>query len=167
MERTEDKTGGMKGALKPAIRVVIVMLIVTGVAYPLSLMAIGQVVFPFQANGSVVNLDGAPAGSILIAQEFTSPKFFHPRPASESASGVDPHITPDDAYSQVSRVSGATGISENPLKTLVRLNIEISKSENLGAFAPDYVNVFTLNLDLMEQYPELYSEFSEIRRSQG
>jgi K+-transporting ATPase ATPase C chain len=164
MERTEDKTGGMKGALKPAVRVVIIMLIVTGVGYPLSLMALGQLVFPFQANGSIVNVGGKPAGSILIAQEFTSPKFFHPRPASDSASGVDPHITPNDAYSQVQRVSGATGIDENPLRTLIRLNIEISKSENLGgAFAPDYVNVFTLNLDLMEQYPEEYIEFSNLR----
>jgi K+-transporting ATPase c subunit len=61
-------------------------------------------------------------------------------------------------------VSGATGIDENPLRTLIRLNIEISKSENLGgAFAPDYVNVFTLNLDLMEQYPEEYIEFSNLR----
>ena len=153
----------MKGALKPAIRVVILMLIVTGVAYPLSLLATGQLIFPFQSNGSVVNLDGKPVGSVLIAQEFTSPKFFHPRPASDSASGVDPHITPDDAFSQVPRVSEATGIDENPLKTLIRLNIERGKSENLGAFAPDYVNVLTLNLDLVDQYPEVYRDLSEAR----
>lgn len=77
----------MKGALKPAIRVVILMLIVTGVAYPLSLMAIGQVIFPFQSNGSFVNVDGKAVGSVLIAQEFTSSKFFHARPAPDSASG--------------------------------------------------------------------------------
>jgi K+-transporting ATPase ATPase C chain len=163
MGTSENKTGGMKGAIKPAIRVVIIMIAVTAVAYPLSLVAIGQLVFPFQSNGSVLNLGNEPVGSILIAQEFTSPKFFHARPASDSASGVDPHITPEDAFSQVTRVSEATGIAENPLKTLIRLNIERGRSENLGAFAPDYVNVLALNLELVDQYPDEYSEFLELR----
>jgi potassium-transporting ATPase KdpC subunit len=163
MEKSDNKTGGMKGVLKPAIRVVILMLLVAGVGYPLSLMAIGQVIFPFQSNGSVVNVEGRAAGSILIAQEFTSPKFFHARPASDSASGVDPHIIPEDAFSQVTRISEATGIAENPLKTLIRLNIERGRSENLGAFAPDYVNVLTINLDLVDQYPEEYKEFLGLR----
>jgi K+-transporting ATPase ATPase C chain len=163
MAKNENESGGMKGALKPAIRVVIIMLVVTGVLYPLSLVAVGQLVFPFQSNGSIVTLDGKPAGSILVAQEFTSPKFFHSRPASESASGIDPHITPEDAYSQLTRVSEATGIPENVLRTLIRLNIEINRSENLGVLAPDYVNVFTLNLDLIDQYPEMYAEFWELR----
>jgi hypothetical protein len=54
------------------------------------------------------------------------------------------------------------GITENPIKTLIRLNIERNRSENLGAFAPDYVNVLTLNLDLIDQYPEAYGEFLEL-----
>ncbi len=163
MEKSETKSGGMKGALKPAIRVVILMLIVTGIAYPLGLIAVGQVIFPFQSNGSIVHVDGEAVGSVLIAQEFASSKFFHARPASESASGVDPHITPEDAFSQVARVAENSGIDENPLKTLILLNIERARSENLGAFAPDYVNVLTLNLDLVEQYPDVYAEFLESR----
>ena len=143
----------------PSIRVVIVMLVLAGIAYPLSLLAIGQGLFPFQTNGSIVNLSGKPVGSALIAENFTSPKFFHVRPASESASGVDPHITPDDAYSQVDRISNSTGIAANPLKTLIRLNIETNRAQNLGAFAPDYVNVLMINLDLMDQYPGTYKEF--------
>ncbi len=141
------------------------MLVVTGVGYPITLFVIGQQIFPFQSNGSIIinNLNGKPIGSTLIAQNFTSPKFFHPRAPTVSASSVDPHITPEDAYSQVNRVSQATGIEENPLKTLIMLNIERNKSENLMAFAPDYVNVLTLNLDLMNQYPNVYSEFSGVR----
>jgi K+-transporting ATPase, c chain len=73
-----------------------------------------------------------------------------------------PHITPEGAFSQVKRVSDATGITENPIKTLIRLNIERNRSENLGAFAPDYVNVLTLNLDLIDQYLEAYGEFLEL-----
>jgi K+-transporting ATPase ATPase C chain len=153
----------MKKVLNPAVRVVIVMIALTAVAYPLSLLAIGQTLFPFQSNGSIINVDDVPAGSLLIAQEFTSPKFFHSRAAADTASGVDPHITPEDAFLQAPRVADATGIPENHLRTLIQLNIERGRSENLNAFAPDYVNVFVLNLDLMDQYPDMYSEFLEAR----
>ncbi len=163
MEKSEN--GSMKKLITPAIRVVIVMLAVTAIGYPLSLLTIGQTIFPFQSKGSIVNVDNKPAGSLLIAQEFTSPKFFHPRPATDSASGVDPHITPEDAYLQIQRVSDATGIPQNHLRTLIQLNIERGRTENLGAFAPDYVNVLKLNLDLVEEYPEVYSEFLEARNA--
>lgn len=135
------------------------MLVLTGIAYPLSLLVIGQEAMPTMANGNIVNLNGKPIGSSLIAENFTSPKFFHSRAPSDSASGVDPDITPNDAYSQVQNVSQATGIPVNPIKTLIRLNIEENKSQNLAAFAPDYVNVLQLNLDLMDQYPQQYGEF--------
>lgn len=147
-------------AMSPSLRVIPLMLILTGIAYPLSLLAIGQPLFPFQSNGSIVNFNGKAAGSELIGQTFNSTKFFHSRPASDSASGADPHITPEDAYSQVKRISQSTGITENPLKTLIRLNIETNRSQNLGVFAPDYVNVLTINLDLMQQYPDKYIEFT-------
>ena len=64
-----------------AIRVFILILIVTGIAYPLTVVAIDQSLFPFQSNGSLVTMiDGSErqVGSILIAQKFKS-KFFHPR----------------------------------------------------------------------------------------
>jgi K+-transporting ATPase ATPase C chain len=149
----------------PAIRVFILMLIITGIAYPLVLVAIGQGLLPFQSNGSLITIgdDGGgeerEVGSILIAQEFKSPKFSHPRAAADSASGVDPHITPDNAFAQISNVSEATGIPTNALRTIIELNIERNRVENLLAFAPNYVNVLEVNLELVEQYPELYGEF--------
>lgn len=166
-KKSENKKidNSIRKLIAPAIRIVIVMLAVTAVAYPLSLVVIGQEILPTQSNGSIVNLNGKPVGSMLIAQEFTSPKFFHPRPASDSASGVDPHITSEDAYSQVEGVSNATAIPQSYLGTLIQLNIERSRSENLGAFAPDYVNVLRLNLDLIDQHPEVYSEFLEARNA--
>lgn len=151
--------------LSSAARVVALMAVVTGIAYPLVVFVIGQAAFPFQSNGSMVSLDnGDVVGSSLIAQEFQSPKFFHPRPASESASGVDPHITPEDAFGQIESVSQATGIPQNHLQTLVKLNIETNKANNLSAFAPDYVNVLELNLELTRQYPQVYAEFLEMRQ---
>jgi potassium-transporting ATPase KdpC subunit len=147
----------------PAIRVFILMLIVTGIAYPLVLVTIGQGLFPFQSNGSLISITenrvGREVGSILIAQEFKSPMFFHTRIASETASGVDPHITPENAFAQTENVSEATEIPRNVLRTMIELNIERNRVENILAFAPNYVNVLEVNLELVKQYPELYSEF--------
>ena len=97
-------------------------------------------------------------GSKLIAQEFESPKFFHPRESSESASTVDPHVTPENAYSQIKNVSKATGITENALRILLNLNIEKNKITNGLFFAPQYVNVLEVNLDLVTHYPEVYNK---------
>lgn len=143
--------------LVSSIRVVIVMMIVTGIGYPISLVFIGEVTLPYQSQGSQIIWNDKVIGSELIAQEFTSPKFFHSRPVTDSASTVDPHITPESAYQQISHVSKATEIPENALKTLIDLNIERNKVSNLIVFAPNYVNVLEVNLELVKQYPEIYS----------
>lgn len=143
--------------LASSIRIVIVMMIVTGIGYPVSLVIIGQVTLPYQSQGSQIIWNDKVIGSELIAQEFTSSKFFHSRPATDSASTVDPHITPESAYQQISNVSKATQIPENALKTLIDLNIERNKVSNLIVFAPKYVNVLEVNLELVKQYPEIYS----------
>jgi len=58
------------------------------VLYPAVLLAVGQVFFPFQANGSIVNgPDGKPVGSLLIAQPFTKDEYFQPRPSAASYDG--------------------------------------------------------------------------------
>lgn len=143
--------------LPPSIRIVLLMMLVTGIGYPVSLIIIGEIALPYQSEGSQMVWNDKVIGSKLIAQEFTSSKFFHSRPATDSASTVDPHITPESAYQQIAIVSKATGIPENALKTLVDLNIERNKVSNLVIFAPKYVNVLEVNLELVKQYPEIYS----------
>lgn len=142
----------------PAVRIVILMIITTGVAYPLLVTAIGQTVLPSQSNGSPVILNGRIVGSQLISQSFDSPKFFHPRNSTDSASGVDPDITPANALSQIPRISDSTGIPVNALKTLVELDIERNKETNALVFAPDYVRVLNINVELVNQYPEVYAQ---------
>jgi len=61
--------------------------------------------------------------------------FFHPRPSSASASTLDPHITPENAFLQISNVSRATGINQNALQTLIELNIERNRISSMVAFA--------------------------------
>ena len=146
--------------IRPSLKVVILMILLTGIAYPLLLVMIGEVTLPFQSNGSLLTLDGKVIGSKLIAQEFTSDKFFHPRPVASSTSGVDPHITPEDAFSQVPRISRATGLEVNTLKTIIQLDIERNKVSNILVFAPLYMNVLQVNLDLITGYPKIYQEFA-------
>ena len=145
--------------LKPCLKVVGLMILVVGIVYPVILVAIGELALPYQSGGSLLTLQGKVVGSKLIAQQFKSPKFFHSRPSSDSASTVDPHITPENAFDQVYNVSKATGIPHNVLDTLIDLNIERNKITNGLFFAPQYVNVLEVNLDLVKQYPEHYQEF--------
>ncbi|CUR52224.1 Potassium-transporting ATPase C chain [Nitrosotalea devaniterrae] len=140
----------------PAIRIVVLMIITTGIAYPLLVTAIGQTAMPSQSNGSPVILNGKVVGSELISQSFTSAKFFQPR--NDSASGVDPDITPDSAVSQIPAISGATGIPVNALKTLVDLDVARNKETNALVFTPDYVNVLNINVELVKQYPDVYAQ---------
>ena len=146
--------------LRPSLKVVVLMILLTGIAYPLLLVMIGEITLPFQSNGSLLNLDDKVIGSKLIAQEFTSDKFFHPRQALNSTSGVDPHITPEEAFLQVPRISRATGLEVNTLKTMIQLDIERNKVSNILVFAPLYMNVLQVNLDLITAYPKIYYEYT-------
>jgi potassium-transporting ATPase KdpC subunit len=147
--------------LPASIRIVVLMMLVTGIGYPILLAFIGEISLPFQSKGSQINWNDRVIGSELIAQEFTSPQFFHSTAPTDSASTVDPHMTPESGYQQAKNVSKATGIPENALKTLIDLNIERNKVSNLIVFAPKYVNVLEVNLELVKQYPEIYSKPTE------
>jgi potassium-transporting ATPase KdpC subunit len=150
----------LRQSLNPSLRVVILMILATGIAYPLLLVLVGDFALPFQSTGSMVTLDGKVVGSKLIAQDFKSEKLFHSRPAANSTSTIDPHITPEDAYTQVPRISKATGLPESTLRTVIQLNIEKNKVSNVLVFAPNYVNVLELNIELISGYPDVYSEFA-------
>jgi len=74
--------------LLPALRINIFFTILLGLAYPLGMTGICQLVFPHQANGSLIAAKGATVGSSLIAQGFSKPEYFHPRP-SMAGNGYD------------------------------------------------------------------------------
>jgi len=79
----------MKKELVVALRMTVVTLVLTGLAYPLIVTGVAQVVFPWRANGSVVSADGRVVGSELIGQGFKSPAYFQPRPSAAGADGYD------------------------------------------------------------------------------
>jgi K+-transporting ATPase ATPase C chain len=72
----------MKTYIIPAVRLLIVLTLVTGAAYPLALTIFGYAVFATQAHGSIILRDGKAVGSSLIGQTFTSPAYFHSRPSA-------------------------------------------------------------------------------------
>jgi K+-transporting ATPase ATPase C chain len=152
---TEQKEKWNLKNLKPIIGLAVVSLLICGVLFPLLITGIGQVLFPYQANGEIVQVNGQAIGSNLIAQNFTLPIFFQERNESQSASGVDPDITLQQAYSQIPRISNATGIAADSLVNIVNQNQE----GTLWIFGSPYVNVLRINLLLIKEYPSIYKGF--------
>lgn len=149
-----------KNPYRPIITLAVLSMLVCGLAFPLVVTGLGQVIFPYQANGSLVKLAGHTVGSYYIDNGFTRPVFFHARnesnPTNASASGVDPDIPLQDALKQVGRISGATGIPVAELRAIVTAH----EQRTLWLFGDPYVNVLSLNLALISSYPTIYSSFS-------
>jgi potassium-transporting ATPase KdpC subunit len=191
--------------LRPAIVLIVLFNALTGLVYPLAVTGIAQIAMPYQANGSLIEKDGAVIGSALIGQWFKSDRYFHPRPSATtdtdpndssktidapynaanssgsnlgptskklvdrvkngveawrsiagpapvpadavttSASGLDPHISPENARAQVAAVAKARGLPEERVRALVADAVE---HPLFGLIGEPMVNVLQLNLAL-------------------
>ena len=106
--------------LRPALVLTLFFMLLTGLAYPLAMTGIAQVVFPAQANGSLIERDGAVIGSSLIGQSFTTERYFHGRPSAvnydastSSGSNLGPSSTA--LLDQVKERAAAYGGSNVPV----------------------------------------------------
>jgi K+-transporting ATPase ATPase C chain len=191
--------------IRPAIVVLVALTLITGLAYPLAMTGIAELIFPKQAQGSLIEQDGKVVGSALIGQNFESDKYFHGRPSATtapdpndssktvpapynaansggsnlgptnkalidrvqgdvdklkqenpsmavpqdlvttSASGLDPHISPEAALFQVPRIAKARNLPEDRVRQLVADNTE---GRLFGLLGEPRVNVLQLNLAL-------------------
>jgi K+-transporting ATPase ATPase C chain len=79
----------MLSEIKPAILITLILTVLTGLIYPLAITGLSQVLFPHQANGSLITAGGQVVGSSLIGQNFAKPEYFHPRPSAAGEKGYD------------------------------------------------------------------------------
>jgi K+-transporting ATPase ATPase C chain len=119
--------------LRPAILILLVLTAVTGVAYPLLVTGIAQLVWPSEANGSLIERDGKVLGSALIGQPFSAPKYFWSRP---SATAPVPY-----------NAGASSGSNQGPLNPAladaVKARIEALKTADPGQTAPVPVDLVT------------------------
>ena len=79
----------MYSQLRPAFVLTLILTVLTGILYPLAITGMSQVLFPHQANGSLIQSGNKTVGSALIAQGFAKPEYFHPRPSAAGSNGYD------------------------------------------------------------------------------
>jgi K+-transporting ATPase ATPase C chain len=186
----------LRKQLRPALLMTLVLCVITGAVYPGVITGLAQLLFPRQANGSIVTINGKVVGSALIGQPFTKPEYFHSRPSAagngydatassgtnkgptdkkladtliaqavdsaikndgvvkgqipsdmvtSSGSGLDPDISPANAYLQVARVARARSADSAKVRALVNSHVQ---GRQFGFFGEPRVNVLLLNIGL-------------------
>lgn len=175
----------MKNEFLSALKVFTFLTVLFGVFYPAVITGVAQVIFPKQANGSLIYKNGKVVGSELIGQEFKGAELFHSRPSVTSystlpssgsnagstsqdlanaiqtrksrgddfdllyasASGLDPHISPEAAKLQTGRIAREGNMKTETLEQLVQKHIE---PRTFGFLGSPRVNVLLLNLELRD-----------------
>ena len=115
----------MLNQLRPAIVLLSLLTLITGVAYPLAMTGVAQLAFPEKANGSLVERDGVVVGSALIGQNFVSDRYFHGRPsATTAADPADPTKSIDAPYNAANSMGSNLGPTSKKLVDRVSATIE-------------------------------------------
>ena len=135
--------------LRPALVLIVLFTIVTGLVYPFVMTGIAQAVFPHQANGSLVTRNGVVIGSELMGQSFTSEQYFHGRPSATVAPDpADSSKTVDAPYNAANTAGSNLGPTSKALIERVQGNVEKLKSENPNSRIPtDLVTASGSGLD--------------------
>jgi len=135
--------------IRPAIIVLVILTLITGLAYPLAMTAIAGVIFPKQAEGSLVERDGKVVGSALIGQEFKSDKYFHGRPSATTAPDpADASKTIAAPYNAANSGGSNLGPTSKALSDRIKEDVEKLKAENPSAPVPvDLVTTSGSGLD--------------------
>jgi K+-transporting ATPase ATPase C chain len=135
--------------LRPALVILVALTIVTGLVYPLSITGAAQMLFPYQAQGSLIEQGDKVVGSALIGQEFTSDKYFHGRPSATS--GPDPKNaskTVPVPYNAANSGGSNLGPTSKVLAERITADVEKLKEENPSQSVPvDLVTTSGSGLD--------------------
>jgi potassium-transporting ATPase KdpC subunit len=135
--------------IRPAILILVLLTAITGLAYPLAMTAIAGVLFPKQAQGSLIERDGKVVGSALIGQEFKEDKYFHGRPSATTAPDpADSTKTVPAPYNAANSGGSNLGPTSKALADRVKEDVEKLKAENpQGSVPVDLVTTSASGLD--------------------
>jgi K+-transporting ATPase ATPase C chain len=135
--------------IRPAIVLLVALTLITGLAYPLAITGIAGVLFPYQAQGSLIERDGTVVGSALIGQVFTDEKYFHGRPsATNTPDPNDPSKNVDAPYNAANSGGSNLGPTSKALADRLQGDVDKLKAENPAASVPvDLVTTSASGLD--------------------
>src|SRR5476649_596445 len=135
--------------IRPAIILLIALTLITGLAYPLVMTGIAGVIFPYQAQGSLIEKDGKVIGSALIGQVFADDKYFHGRPSATNAPDPkDSTKTVDAPYNAGNSMGSNLGPTNKALIERVKGDVDKLKEENASTAVPiDLVTTSGSGLD--------------------
>ena len=133
---------------RPAIVLLVLMTVLTGLAYPLAVTGIAAILFPYQAGGSLIERDGKVMGSALIGQNFSDPKYFHGRPsATTDTDPNDPSKTIPAPYNAANSGGSNAGPTSKALIERVQSDVAALKKDNPAPVPVDLVATSASGLD--------------------
>lgn len=149
----------MLAHLRPAVVLLALFTLITGVAYPLAITGIAQAVAPSAANGSMIEKDGAIVGSRLIGQAFTSPRYFHGRPSAAGAAG----------YDAASSSGSNLGPTSKALAERIAGDVQKARAEGgiAGAIPADLVTASGSGLDPDVTPASAFAQTARVARERG
>ena len=135
--------------IRPAIIILVLLTLITGLAYPLAMTAIADAIFPKQAQGSLIERDGKVVGSALIGQEFRDEKYFHGRPSATTAPDpADSTKTVPAPYNAANSGGSNLGPTSKALNDRIKEDVDKLKAENSSSPVPiDLVTTSASGLD--------------------
>lgn len=135
--------------IRPAIIILVLLTLITGLAYPLAMTGIAGVIFPKQAQGSLIERDGKVIGSALIGQEFRDEKYFHGRPSATTAPDpADSSKTVPAPYNAANSGGSNLGPTSKALNDRIKEDVDKLKAENSSGPVPvDLVTTSASGLD--------------------
>ena len=135
--------------IRPALVLIVALTLITGLAYPLAMTALAGVIFPSQAQGSLIEKDGKVIGSAMIGQEFKDDKYFHGRPSATLAPDPnDSTKTVSAPYNAANSGGSNLGPTSKALADRLKEDVDKLKAENPNAAVPvDLVTTSASGLD--------------------
>ena len=155
--------------IRPAIVMVVLLTLITGLLYPPAMTGIAGVIFPYQAQGSLIEKDGKVIGSTLIGQVFNDDKYFHGRPSATNAPDAkDSTKTIDAPYNAANSMGSNLGPTSKALIDRIKGQVDELKKENASATVPmDMVTTSGSGLDPHISPEAAYFQVPRVAKARG